>query len=58
MKVRLIRRVTRRGGREYVSYSITLPKSLVEGLSLAQASELELEVREIAGRLAIVLYKS
>jgi len=60
MKVRLIKKITKdpRVGKEYVGYTINLPKSIVESLSFASSEFLELEVRVIDGRQAIIIYKT
>ncbi len=57
VRVRIIKRKVARRGKEYVSYGINIPKAIAEALSLSQAEELELELKEIEGRLALVLYK-
>ena len=57
VRVRLNVRITRKGGKEYPTYYITLPKDIVESLNLSKAKELELVVREVNGKIAVVLYK-
>jgi len=57
MRVKLIKKITKdqRVGREYVGYTINLPKSIVESLSFSTSEFLELEVRVVDGRQAIII---
>ncbi len=57
MRVRLNVRVTKKGNKEYRTYYVTLPKDVVESLTLSTVEELELTIREVDGKLAIVLTK-
>ena len=57
VRVRLNVRRTRKGGKEYPTYYITLPKDVVESLTLSTVRELELRIREVDGKIAIVLTK-
>ena len=57
MRVRLNVRKTTKGGKEYTTYYITLPKDIVESLTLSTVRELELRIQEVNGKLAIVLTK-
>ncbi|MEM4003962.1 MAG: hypothetical protein QW836_10280 [Ignisphaera sp.] len=59
MRVRLIKKITKdqRVGKEYVGYTINIPKSIVESLSFSTSDFLELEIRVVDGRQCIVIYK-
>lgn len=57
MRVKVYKRINRKFGKEYVSYFINLPKKVVELMSFTTTNELELEVRVVDGRQAIVIYK-
>jgi len=57
MKVRLVKRITKKAGKEYTGYSINFPKGVIESLSFSTSEFLELEVRVIDGRQAIIIYK-
>ena len=57
MRVRIIRKITRRGDKTYISYVITLPRSLVEALGFDEIREVELEIRSINEKPTILIYK-
>lgn len=57
MKVRLNVRKTRKGDKEYRTYYVTLPREIVESINFSKVEKLELEVRRINDKVAIVLYK-
>ena len=57
MRVRLNVRTTEKGGKKYYTYYITIPRNVVESLNFSEVKELELEVRKIDDKVAIVLYK-
>lgn len=57
MRVRLVKRVSRKGGKEYVGYSINLPKGLVESLNFSEVEYVSVEVRVVDGKPAIVISK-
>ena len=57
MRVKLHVRVYKKGGKEYRSYSITLPKSLVEAISLSETEEVEVSIKIVDGKQAIVITK-
>ena len=61
MRVKLTKHISRKkvgeGEKQYVSYSVTLPKEVIESLSFSENEELELRIMNIGNKLAIVLTK-
>jgi len=56
-RVRLNIRETKKGDKIYSTYYITLPKDIVESLTLSTVKELELRIKEVDGKLALILTK-
>ncbi len=60
-RVKVQVRVTKKSGREYKTYHITLPKSIVEALNIREGTELECIIKEIdvdgQRKMAIVFYE-
>lgn len=61
-RVKVQARVTKRQGREYITYQVTLPKPIVEALNIREGDELECIIKEVPingeTKIAIVFYKS
>ena len=57
MRVKLKVRTYEKGGKTYKSYSITLPKSLVEAINLSESEEVEVSIKVIDNKQAIVITK-
>ncbi len=55
MRIKIVKRRTKNQGREYIAYSINLPKGLIESIGWDQYNELELETEVRNGKLYITL---
>lgn len=57
MLVKLRRIVKLKDDKKYVSYVLTLPKDVVEALSLSDAEAVEMNVKTIEGEIVLVISK-
>ncbi|MEM1678448.1 MAG: hypothetical protein QXU96_04890 [Ignisphaera sp.] len=57
MRVRIKKHITKRGGREYVTYMVVIPKDIAETLNLSSVEEVEMEIKIVDGKIAIVITK-
>ncbi|MEM0460468.1 MAG: AbrB/MazE/SpoVT family DNA-binding domain-containing protein [Thermofilaceae archaeon] len=57
LRVKVKRHITRKSGKEYTTYMVVIPKDLAEALGLSVVDEVEMELKVVDGKIAIVITK-